>query len=154
MPYVQWQQMQDAGAPAGRCQYWKTANFSRLNDSTLELLAEAADDLPTPQTEIHVQHMGGAVARVSTEQSAFAHRDAQYFVNLIGVTEAEGPIDALRKRIRALHAELAPGAMHGELPNFSDPAESDDTRRLGSLQASRLASLRRHYDPSGILAQS
>jgi hypothetical protein len=155
MPYVQWQKMQDAGAPAGRYQYWKTANFSRLNDRMLELLAEAANNLPTPQTEIHIQHMGGAVARVSTEQSAFAHRDAQYFVNLIGVTEAGGgPIDALRERVRAMHAKLARDAIHGELPNFSDPAESDDACRLGSLQASRLGSLRRQYDPSGILAYS
>ena len=152
MPYVQWQQMQDPGAPAGRWQYWKTANFSRLDDGTLESLAGTANELPTPQTEIHVQHLGGAVARVASDQSAFAHRDAQYFVNLIGVTEPGGPIDALRERIRALHARLSRDAMRTQLPNFSDPAESDDACRLGALHAGRLAALRRHYDPAGILA--
>lgn len=154
MPYVVWQQMQDPGAPAGRWQYWKTANFARLDDATLDLLAATANELPTPQTEIHVQHLGGAVGRVASDQTAFAHRDAQYFVNLIGVTEPGGPIDTLRERVRTLHAQLSRDAMSTQLPNFSDPAESDETCRFGSRQAGRLATLRRQYDPAGILSNS
>jgi len=33
MPYTQWQQIQDASAPAGRFNYWKTANFAALDDA-------------------------------------------------------------------------------------------------------------------------
>ena len=41
MPYVKWQQLQDATAPAGKYYYWKTANYTALGDSTLQQLAAA-----------------------------------------------------------------------------------------------------------------
>src|ERR1700721_3063390 len=79
MPYVDWQQMQDASAPAGRFYYWKTANYSALSEHTLEQFAAAAHDLPTPRSEIHLQHMGGAVGRVPADERAFARRAPQLF---------------------------------------------------------------------------
>ena len=154
MPYVQWQQMQDPGAPAGRCHYWKTANYGTLTESTLEQLAAAAHQLPTPRTEIHVQHMGGAVARAPAGESAFAHRDAQFFVNWIGVTETAGDVAAMRESVRALHDRASRGALPGTMPNFGDHDDADDLRRFGRQHAARLEALRRRYDPAGVLAES
>lgn len=154
MPYAQWQQMQDPGAPAGRCQYWKSLNFSSLNEATLNELASAAQHLPTPQTEIHVQHMGGAVARVPLAESAFAHRDAEFFVNLIGVTQAAAQMDALRENVRELHDRLSREALPGKLPNFVDQDDGDEVLRFGRQHALRIAALRRRYDPAGTLADS
>jgi len=64
MAYAHWQQLQDPGAPRGHYYYWKTANYAALSDRTLGELAAMADRLPTMRSEIHVQHMGGTVARV------------------------------------------------------------------------------------------
>jgi FAD/FMN-containing dehydrogenase len=152
MPYVQWQRMQDPSAPAGSFYYWKTANYAALSDNTLQQLAAAAHQLPTPRSEIHVQHMGGAVARVPVAESAFAHRDAQFFVNLIGVADEQGQMDAMRENIRALYAAVSGDALPGILPNFGDQDDNDTTRLFGSQHAARLESLRRRYDPAGILA--
>ena len=113
-----------------------------------------ADQLPTPRSEIHVQHMGGAVSRVPVGESAFAHRDAQFFVNLIGVTTERNHVDALRENVRALYNQVSGGALPGILPNFGDQDESDEVRQFGRLHAARLESLRRRYDPAGILAVS
>ena len=152
MPYAQWQQLQDAGAPAGRHYYWKTANYTALSDSVLESIAAAAQRLPTPQSEIHVQHMGGAVARVPIEETAFVHRGAQFFVNLIGATDEQRHIEGLRSGIRALHTAISRDALPGILTNFSDQDDSDDERWFGHSNAARLESLRRRYDPAGTLA--
>jgi hypothetical protein len=70
----------------GRCQYWKTASYAGLADAVIDELAAAAVALPTPQSEIPVQHMGGAVARAPADETAFAQRQAVFFINLIGVT--------------------------------------------------------------------
>jgi hypothetical protein len=152
MPYVTWQQMQDAAAPAGKFYYWKTANYSALSDHTLAQIAAAVHDLPTPRSEIHLQHMGAAVSRVPPEESAFAHRNAQFFVNLIGIADEEGDTDAMRGNIRALYSSMSRDAMPGTLANFGDQDEDDDVRRFGRLNAARLDSLRRRFDPAGILA--
>jgi FAD/FMN-containing dehydrogenase len=150
MPYAQWQRMQDPGAPRGHYYYWKTANYAALSDSTLNELASMAYCLPTKRCEIHVQHMGGAVARVAADETAFAHRQARFFVNFIGVTDAACAVGELREGIRALHARATGDALPGILTNFTDQDDDDLVRRLGT-HAARLASLRRTYDAAGTL---
>ncbi len=154
MPYAQWQQMQDAGAPAGRYYYWKTANFTALDDSTLERLAAAAQHLPTPQSEIHLQHMGAAVSRIPVDETAFAHRDCRFFINVIGIAQEEAQVAGMRDRVRALHGELSRNASLGAMANFSDRDDTDELRRFGRGHAARLEMLRRQYDPAGIFAGS
>jgi FAD/FMN-containing dehydrogenase len=151
MPYAQWQQMQDPLAPRGHYYYWKTANYAALSDATIDELAAIANRLPTMRSEIHVQHMGGAVARLAGADSAFAHRNAAFFVNFIGVTDAAVALDALREGIRALHAKAARDALPGAMTNFSDQDDADEARWFGSQNAGRLHALRRKYDPAGVL---
>ena len=152
MPYAQWQQMLDPSAPAGRCNYWKSVNFASLSDGAIDLLAAAADARRTPFTELHVQHMGGAVARVSHSDCAFAHRDARFFVNLIGAAADATDLDALRGWVRDLYAQLSAHALPGRMPNFSDADDQDATARFGKDHAQRLQELRRRYDPNGLFS--
>jgi FAD/FMN-containing dehydrogenase len=150
MAYTHWQQLQDPAAPRGHYYYWKTANYAALSDSTLGELAAMADRLPTMRSEIHVQHMGGAVARFTAEDSAFAHRNAQFFVNFIGITDTADVVDLLRERIRALYEPVSRDALPGTQTNFTDHDDSDTVRRFGHY-AGRLEALRRKYDPAGTL---
>jgi FAD binding domain len=150
MPYVQWQQIQDPLAPRGHYYYWKTANFAGLTDHVLDTLAGMATRLPTMRSEIHVQHMGGAVVRFALEDSAFAHRNAGFFVNFIGVTDASSAIGALRDGIRGLHDKVSADALPTTLANFADQDDADEVRRFGRQNAGRLEGLRKKYDPAGI----
>jgi len=148
MPYAEWQKMQDPGAPPGRFNYWKTANFAPLDDAAIGVLAAAVEDLPTPQSEIHVQHMGGAVARVATNETAFAYRDVPFFVNLIGVAPDAAAHPDARRQVRALHGRLGQYALPTRLPNFTDRDDGHpDTGHGGA--AGRVTELRHRYDPAG-----
>ena len=151
MPYAQWQQIQDPLAPRGHYYYWKTANYAMISDRTVDDLAAMAFRLPTMRSEIHLQHMGGAVSRVGTEDSAFAHRSTPFFVNFIGITDAASAAGALRDGVRALHGQLSREALPGILTNFADQDDSDNIRRFGSQNAGRLEALRKKYDPAGTL---
>jgi FAD/FMN-containing dehydrogenase len=151
MPYAQWQRMQDPGAPRGHYYYWKTANFAALSDATLTELAAMAHCLPTMRSEVHVQHMGGAVARLPADDAAFAHRDAKFFVNYIGQTDSLCAVDRLRAGIRELHDKASGEALPGILTNFTDQDDNDPVRQLGQRNAARLASLRRSTDAAGLL---
>ena len=151
MPYVQWQQIQDPLAPRGHYYYWKTANYASLSDRTVDDLAAMAYRLPTMRSEIHLQHMGGAVSRFAAEDSAFAHRNTPFFVNFIGITDAASAVGVVREGIRALYAEASREALPGILANFADQDDSDNIRRFGSQNAGRLEVLRKKYDPGGTL---
>jgi FAD/FMN-containing dehydrogenase len=150
MPYAQWQQMQDPTAVRGHYYYWKTANYATLSDTTVDELAAMAYRLPTMRSEIHLQHMGGAVSRFAAEESAFAHRNAKFFVNFIGITDAAIAVATLRDGIRALHERASRDALPGALTNFADQDDSDHVRRFGPQNAGRLDALGRKYDPAGI----
>jgi hypothetical protein len=152
MPYAVWQQMQDPGAPSGRFYYWKTSNYVTLPDATLATMAAACHDLPTPLSEIHLQHMGGAVARVPTGDTAFAHRNANFFINVIGATDQEGQLTLLRDRVRALYEVLAETATPGAMTNFSDQDDSDPSRQFGAQTAARIEALRLRYDPMRVFS--
>jgi hypothetical protein len=149
MPYVQWQHLQDAGAPPGRFHYWKTASYTDLPASVIETLASLSEDLPTPQTEIHVQHMGGAVARVPTRETAFAQRNAGFFVNLIGATVWPDAFEPLRERVRELHQRVSTNALPALLPNFSNEDDVGVTAGGTPAIAKQLSDLRRRYDAGG-----
>jgi hypothetical protein len=144
--------MLDPGAPPGRCHYWKTVNFARFRDDTIDWLCAAAEARPTPFTEVHVQHMGGAVARVPSSNSAFAHRDAQFFVNLIGAAADKFHFETTRTWIRDLYTQLSVHALPGKMPNFADRDDQDAIARFGNDHARRLADLRRRCDPDGLFA--
>ncbi|HTL92799.1 MAG TPA: hypothetical protein VL176_10655, partial [Steroidobacteraceae bacterium] len=152
MPYVQWQHLQDAGAPSGRHHYWKTASYRSLPDTAIETLAAAALSLPTSLSEIHVQHLGGAVARVAADETPFAQRDADVFVNLIGATQWPDEFPLMRERVRALHESIAVGSLPRLFPNFSDRDDGRVPDQLGPATAERLQALRRRYDPAGRFA--
>jgi hypothetical protein len=154
MPYAQWQQMFDPGAPPGRCHYWKSVNFASLSDGAIDLLAAAADARRTPFTELHVQHMGGAVARVPPSDCAFAHRDARFFVNLIGAAAGATDFDGLRGWIRDLYTRLSAHALPSRMPNFSDADDQDPIAQFGKDHARRLHELRVRYDPEGLFAST
>lgn len=153
MPYPQWQQMLDPAAPPGRHNYWKTANFASLDDEAIDLLCGAAEARPTPFTELHVQHMGGAVARVPSSDCAFAHRDAQFFVNLIGSAVEARHFEGMRTWVRDLHMRLSAHALPGSMPNFADRDDQDSIARFGNDHARRLQDLRGRCDPGGLFAR-
>jgi FAD/FMN-containing dehydrogenase len=153
-PYAQWQQMLDPSAPPGRFHYWKSVNFGSLSDGAIDLLAAAADARRTPFTELHVQHMGGAVARVPHSDCAFAHRDARFFVNLIGAAADATDFDVLRGWIRDLYARLSAHALPSRMPNFSDADDQDEIARFGKDHARRLQELRVRYDPQELFAST
>ena len=74
-------------------------------------------------------------------------RDRQRFL-------AQNQLGALRENIRAIYHKASGDAMPGILPNFGDQDDGGDVRQFGHSHAARLESLRRRYDPAGILAIS
>jgi hypothetical protein len=153
MPYLQWQHVMDAGAPRGRHCYWKTASYAGLSETTIEVLAQAVNNLPTRLTELHVQHLGGAVGRIPEAETAFSARSAQFFINIVGMTESSDEFAVLRAKVRELYSQLTPESLPSLLPNFSNEDDGEVTARLGAAQRASVVSIRRQYDPSGAFAK-
>src|SRR6266508_666725 len=74
MPYTVIQTLIDPLWGKGIHSYFKATNLARLDDELIDRLCELHRQAPGPQCEIHVHQMGGAVARVSEDATAFVER--------------------------------------------------------------------------------
>lgn len=152
MPYVAWQQMFDPAAPAGHHYYWTTSLFDAFDDGLIEALVPRAVQPADALCEVHVHHLGGAAARVARDATAFSHRAAPFFINVIGHTDAAERFTAIRDWVCDLRAAFAAYSRMGMQPNFAgEPADLKAQAHDAATQ-SRLQGLRAHYDPEGLLA--
>lgn len=152
MPYAAWQQAFDAAAPAGDHYYWTTSQFDAFDDALIDTLVARAATPSDPLCEVHVHHLGGAAARIANDATAFSQRDATFFINVIGHTDAAERFSAVRDWVRDLRAALAPHARAGMQPNFASEPSDLKSQTHDADTRSRLSALRAHYDPDGLLA--
>ena len=75
-PYIAWQQAFDPLLTPGARNYWKSHNFSTLQDGLFDAVIESIENLPSPQCEIFFGAIGGATTRPAPDSAAYAHRDA------------------------------------------------------------------------------
>ena len=73
------QQSLFAGAGAlGTRNYWRSSFLRVLSDDVLDVMVRRSAELPKPGSMFLIEHLGGAVARVGQNETAFANRGANY----------------------------------------------------------------------------
>ena len=72
-PYVAWQQAFDPLLTPGARNYWKSHNFTNLQDGLLDAVIEYIGKLPSPECEIFFGAIGGATTRPASDSMAYAH---------------------------------------------------------------------------------
>jgi FAD/FMN-containing dehydrogenase len=151
MPYVAMQALVDPLWGPGAHSYMKAGFMSGLDDGAIETLTDHHRNASSPKSEIHVHHVGGAVARVPAETTAFGDRSAPYLLNIIASTfTAEGYGQAV-EWAQALYAGLEPSLTGGTYVNFlSGEGEERVRAAYGPENYRRLAELKRRYDPTNV----
>ena len=151
MPFAEWQQGFDALNPEGDRNYWKSHNLAELSDPAIDALVAAAEDLPSPQAEVFVAHLGGAIARVPADQTAYAHRDAEFVVNIHGHWTEPAEDQTGVAWVRGLFDALAPHATGGTYVNFLSDEGAEGVRGAYPPAVwSRLVEVKRRYDPENV----
>lgn len=153
-PFVAWQQAFDPLLTPGARNYWKSHNFSELSDETIDVLVRYARELPSPQCEIFVGQLGGQASRVSPSATAYAHRDANYVVNVHGRWEAAAQDDHVIRWSRDFYRAAAPYATGGVYVNFMTEEESDRIRAAYGPNWDRLVRTKTKYDPTNLFCMN
>jgi len=102
---------------------------------------------------ISMDALGGAVAKLAPDATAFPHRAALYTVQYTGTFDDgrdPAPIDAY---VRGFRAAMTPHWGDHAYVNYADPSLSDpDTAYYGDNLA-KLRAIKKQYDPSGFFTQ-
>ena len=69
--FVGWQSVFDPLLTPGARNYWKSHDFDALSDGAIDTMLARVGDLPTPECEIFIAHLGGAMARVSPQATPY-----------------------------------------------------------------------------------
>ncbi|MGB8382129.1 MAG: FAD-binding oxidoreductase [Dermatophilaceae bacterium] len=148
-PYAAWQQALDPLYPRGVYNYFRSAFLRTADDASLRVLADAFATLPSALTEIHLQHLGGAMGRVPAQATAFALRDQQFLVNVVARTpSADGFADVV-EWARGVTSALGPDA--GTYVNFTGESNAALVRASYPPDTyRRLVDLKNEYDPTNL----
>ena len=151
MPYTAMQSLLDALWTRGAHNYMRSAYVNELNDAAIAAIVGQHLAVPSPHSEIHFHHFGGAVARVGDDDAAFGDRSAQYVLNVIARSpDAEG-FDANVAWARDTTQALTPVSRDGAYVNFMGDVRDERLRAsYGDAKYERLVALKRQYDPTNL----
>jgi hypothetical protein len=102
-----------------------------------------------------IDAMGGAIARVAPEGTAFPHRGAIALLQFVSSWDANAPpatADASRAWLGGLYARVRPLIGAGAYVNYSDPDLQDWATAYYGANYARLQRVRATYDPEGLFA--
>ncbi|MBI4505478.1 MAG: FAD-binding oxidoreductase, partial [Chloroflexi bacterium] len=84
MPFAAWQTAFDPLAPYGQYACYRTGYLDGLPDDAIEALVErAAAGIPGPFSLVLINHLRGAIAQVRPDETAYSHRDAEFYVWIV-----------------------------------------------------------------------
>ena len=151
MPYVALQGMFDPGAPKGIMAYWKTEYLRDLDDAAVEAVVAHAGQMGTPFAQVHIHHVGGAVATVGADATAFGHREAPFILNIVGLWMDAGHTNTQIGWARRFAEAVQPYVSGGPYINFlGDEGEGRIRAAYGEAKYARLAALKKRYDPGNL----
>jgi len=149
-PYLEHQGMFDASYPHGRWYYMRACDIAELTDEVIDITVEHSMQIRSPLTAFPIWQLGGAVARVADEDTAFTSRGAAYTFNLTSMTEGPEGFDEERQWTRDFWSALAPHHM-GVYVNFlMEEGEERVREAYGPAKYDRLKALKRAYDPENL----
>ncbi|HEX4189072.1 MAG TPA: FAD-binding oxidoreductase [Solirubrobacteraceae bacterium] len=149
MPYNAMQTLIDPLWPKGIHAYFKATNLARLDDELIGRLARLHESAPGPQCEIHVHQMGGAVARVGEQDTAFSERSMPFVLNCVTGWQDPAQAAAHKQWARAVIDAAADTSTGRAYVNFLGDADAARSS-YGAETYARLLALKREYDPTNV----
>jgi FAD/FMN-containing dehydrogenase len=150
-PFAGWQTAFDPLLTPGERNYWKSHDFVELSDGLIDVLLGAVRRLPSPQCEIFIGNLGGAINRVPVEATAYPHRNVQFVMNVHTRWSSPSEDAPCIAWARALFDAAAPFATGGVYVNFM-PDDETQRVRAGAYGPNfdRLAKIKAKYDPTNL----
>jgi FAD/FMN-containing dehydrogenase len=152
-PYLENQQLNDPTVPHGWYYYWKSAMTAPLDNDLIDVLVAHTGQITSPRSYTLIFQLGGSIARVPEDATAYRLRGAAHAINinavwLPGDTEAVQHIEWTRKMFAAIEPY-----QQGVYVNFLGAEGAERVRQAyGHKTHARLAAVKADYDPDNVFA--
>jgi hypothetical protein len=152
MPYTVLQSLVDDAVPAGMPAYARSEWSRPLDDAGIDALVTAAAQMTSPMSQVLLRIMGGAIARVPEDATAFRFRDAAAMLTLAALwPDPTDPGHQHRDWARTAWQQMRPWTAGGGYVNHLCDEGSDRVREAyGPATWDRLVALKRRLDPDNV----
>src|SRR5262249_3492242 len=148
--YTALQSSADPLFPRGRRYYWKSHFLPGLSDRGIDVALDAFAGVPSPMSVVGFQQVGGRIARIPPQVTAYANRGAAFDCIPISIsedTEADETNIAWSRRFWEAMRPFATGGVY--VNNLGDEGEQRIRDAYGANYA-RLAAVKAKYDPRNL----
>lgn len=149
MPYTEVQTFLDADYPKGRNYYWKSVYLREFTDETIDTLLALNRQAPSHHSTIDIWTMGGAMNRVSSDESPLSPRETPFMIGIEAnwdeAKETDNNIAWVRDCVDGLAPFAAPG-IYLNFPGFMEDADQLVKTAYGN-NFQRLVKIKQQYDP-------
>jgi FAD/FMN-containing dehydrogenase len=149
-PFTAVQQLFDEAFEPGARNYWKTQLVDPLSDEAIDNVVERAGTLPTPLTQVVLEHLGGAIARVDPGATAYRHRDAAFSLNIFPRWTDPEDDEAMIAWAQDFRDAIKSFATDGVGVNFLSQEGDERVKAAYGDNYDRLARLKAKYDPENL----
>ncbi|WP_415856717.1 FAD-binding oxidoreductase [Sinomonas sp. G460-2] len=148
--YTAVQKAQDPYWSPGALNYWKADYLRGLDREAIATLVDAAAQFSSPASDIKLAALGGALARVPEDASAYGHRDAAILLNINTRWDEPAAESTHIEWTRELWGSLHRLAV-GVYVNFlGDEGGGRVVQAYGEDKYRRLVEVKRRWDPQNL----
>ncbi|MET0801878.1 MAG: FAD-binding oxidoreductase [Actinomycetota bacterium] len=150
MPYPMLNSAFDALVPPGLQHYWKANFVTELTDEVIAAHLEHGAEVPVVNSTVHIYPINGACHRVAPQDTAFAHREANFAAVIAGMWPDPAQNEANTAWVRDYYESTAP---HSDDAGYINFMADDDRNRIKANYGEnydRLVEVKRSYDPDNL----
>ncbi|NUO55661.1 MAG: FAD-binding oxidoreductase [Hamadaea sp.] len=126
-----------------------------LDGAAVDTILKQLTECDAPMRVTQIRPLGGAVARVPADATAFAHRDAAYMVNLAALYTSPADRIAKHEWVTAFRDQLETGTPRAYVGFVSDEDNPDRVRAAyPGATFDRLVAAKRQYDPENLFRRN
>jgi FAD/FMN-containing dehydrogenase len=151
MPYLAVQRLIDPPNVKGMQNYWTADFLAELPDEAVEVLCEHATKPVSPLTQIILVPMGGALARIDEEATAFGQRTAPWNIHYLSMWPDPTDTETNVAYTRGTATAMKPWTTGRAYLNFiGDEGKGRVEAAFGPEKYARLQALKDKWDPGNL----
>jgi FAD/FMN-containing dehydrogenase len=152
-PYPALQSAFDGLYPKGLQWYWRGDFFRTIPDAAVDAHVRFAEELPTMHSTMHLYPVDGAVNRVPSADTPWAHRDATFSQVIVGVDPDPSKAEELKRWTVSYSDAVHPYSTGAAYVNFMMGDEgADRLRATYGENYDRLRQVKGIYDPNNLFS--
>lgn len=146
-PWTGWQSGFDGLVGHGARNYWKSHHLKNLSDDCIDQILKYAERLPSEGCEVFIPHMEGAPGRIPEGETAFAHRNTPFVLNIHTRWQAPEDDERCLEWAREFHGNTQAFAK-GVYVNFLSQEGEDRIKEAYTGDVwNRLVEIKNKWDP-------